>query len=161
MREFAARTPLTVITDSLPAITALAEEPGVSLSTTAVTRGRCCHTSPETVQVKRAMMAASARTVLPADHTKLTRDGMYALTSLRDFDLLVVDEGLPEREVRALRGMGTEVLVVPARGDGLTYRGFRTGAQVVDRRSIRLDAAAREVRRTTSANTPRSVPYLP
>ncbi|MCX4781971.1 DeoR/GlpR family DNA-binding transcription regulator [Streptomyces sp. NBC_01264] len=148
-REFAARTPITVITNSLPAITALAKERGVSLislggsyfpaydafmglltadcvaalradvlfmSTTAVTRGRCYHTSPETVQVKRAMMAASARTVLLADHTKFTRDGMYALTSLRDFDLLVVDDGLPEREVRAIRGMGTEVLVVPRAG---------------------------------------------
>ncbi|MFD6891421.1 hypothetical protein [Streptomyces sp. NPDC059957] len=84
--------------------------------TTAVTRGRCYRTSPETVQVKRAMMAAAARTVLLADHTKFTRDGMYALTSLRDFDLLVVDDGLPDREVRAIRGMGTEVLVVPRAG---------------------------------------------
>ncbi|MET8684700.1 DeoR/GlpR family DNA-binding transcription regulator [Streptomyces sp. NPDC004732] len=140
------RTPLTVITNSLPAITALAKEPGVSLialggsyfpaydafmglhtadsveafradvlfmSTTAVTRGRCYHTSPETVQVKRAMMAAATRRVLLADHTKFTRDGLYALAPLADFDLLVVDDGLAQDEVREIRRGGTDVRVVP------------------------------------------------
>ncbi|MFF9899991.1 DeoR/GlpR family DNA-binding transcription regulator [Streptomyces longispororuber] len=144
-REFAGRTPLTVLTNSLPAITALAKEPGVSLialggsyfpaydafmglhtadsvaafradvlfmSTTAVTRGRCYHTSPETVQVKRAMMAAATRRVLLADHTKFTRDGLYALAPLTDFDVVVVDDGVAREEVRGLRERGTEVLVV-------------------------------------------------
>ncbi|MGA4846780.1 DeoR/GlpR family DNA-binding transcription regulator [Streptomyces sp. G5(2025)] len=140
------RTPLTVITNSLPAITALAKEPGISLialggsyfpaydafmglhtadsveafradvlfmSTTAVTRGRCYHTSPETVQVKRAMMAAATRRVLLADHTKFARDGLYALAPLSDFDLLVVDDGLAAEEVGAIRRGGTDVRVVP------------------------------------------------
>ncbi|WP_078965094.1 DeoR/GlpR family DNA-binding transcription regulator [Streptomyces aureocirculatus] len=144
-RELTGHTPLTVLTNSLPAITALAKEPGVSLialggsyfpaydafmglhtadsvaafradvlfmSTTAVTRGRCYHTSPETVQVKRAMMAAATRRVLLADHTKFTRDGLYALAPLTDFDLVVVDDGLAREEVRAMRERGTEVLVV-------------------------------------------------
>ncbi|MEI5100598.1 DeoR/GlpR family DNA-binding transcription regulator [Streptomyces sp. PmtG] len=144
-REFAGRTPLTVLTNSLPAITALAKEPGVSLialggsyfpaydafmglhtadsvaafradvlfmSTTAVTRGRCYHTSPETVQVKRAMMAAATRRVLLADHTKFTRDGLYALAPLSDFDVVVVDDGVGPDEVRAMRAGGSEVLVV-------------------------------------------------
>ncbi|MFD9906312.1 DeoR/GlpR family DNA-binding transcription regulator [Streptomyces sp. NPDC059063] len=144
-REFAAHAPLTVLTNSLPAITALAKEPGVSLialggsyfpaydafmglhtadsvaafradvlfmSTTAVTRGRCYHTSPETVQVKRAMMAAATRRVLLADHTKFTRDGLYALAPLTDFDVVVVDDGLARDEVRAMRERGVEVQVV-------------------------------------------------
>ncbi|MFD9858739.1 DeoR/GlpR family DNA-binding transcription regulator [Streptomyces alboflavus] len=144
-RELTERTPLTVLTNSLPAITALAKAPGVSLialggayfpaydafmglhtadsvaafradvlfmSTTAVTRGRCYHTSPETVQVKRAMMAAATRRVLLADHTKFTRDGLYALAPLTDFDVVVVDDGLAREEVRAMRERGTEVMVV-------------------------------------------------
>ncbi|MFE0106892.1 DeoR/GlpR family DNA-binding transcription regulator [Streptomyces sp. NPDC059009] len=147
-RQFQSLTPLTVITNSLPAMAALAKEPGVSLialggsyfpaydafmglhtadsveafradvlfmSTTAVTRGRCYHTSPETVQVKRAMMAAATRRVLVADHSKFVRDGLYALAPVTDFDLLVVDDGLPAERVRALRADGLEVRVV-ARG---------------------------------------------
>ncbi|MFC7304652.1 DeoR/GlpR family DNA-binding transcription regulator [Streptomyces monticola] len=145
-RQLAEHTPLTVITNSLPAISALAKEPGVSLialggsyfpaydaflglhtadsveafradvffmSTTAVTRGRCYHTSPETVQVKRAMMGAATRSVLLADHTKFTRDGLYALAPLTEFDLLVVDDGVSAEEIRTIRGRGTDVMVVP------------------------------------------------
>ncbi|MEU8995777.1 DeoR/GlpR family DNA-binding transcription regulator [Streptomyces caniferus] len=147
--QVAAHTPLTVITNSLPAITTLAKESGVSLitlggtyfpaydafmgphtaeavrafradvlfmSTTAVTNGRCYHTSPETVQVKRAMMDSAGRRVLVADHTKFTKGGLYALAPLTDFDLLIVDDGLPAEQVRAVRAAGTEVLVVPTRG---------------------------------------------
>ncbi|TJZ57085.1 DeoR/GlpR transcriptional regulator [Streptomyces piniterrae] len=147
--EATEHTPLTVITNSLPAITTLSKEPGISLitlggayfpaydafmglhtadavrafradvlfmSTTAVTNGRCYHTSPETVQVKRAMMESAARSVLVADHTKFTKDGLYALAPLTDFDLLIVDDGLPAEQVRAVRAGGTEVMVVAERG---------------------------------------------
>ncbi|MFI6938047.1 DeoR/GlpR family DNA-binding transcription regulator [Streptomyces sp. NPDC050418] len=145
-RHFDAIRPLTVITNALPAIRALTEQPGIDLislggryfpaydaymglhtadmvanfradvlfmSTTAVCKGRLYHTSPETVQVKRAMMEAASRRVLICDHTKFLRDGLYALAPLADFDLLVVDDGLPAEEVRAIRGRGTDVLVVP------------------------------------------------
>ncbi|WSJ83670.1 DeoR/GlpR family DNA-binding transcription regulator [Streptomyces sp. NBC_01304] len=148
-RELTGRTPLTVLTNSLPAVNALAREPGISLialggsyfpaydafmglhtadsveafradaffmSTTAVTRGRCYHTSPETVQVKRAMMASATRTVLLADHSKFVRDGLYALAPLTDFDLLIVDDGLAQDQVREIRERGTDVMVVPRTG---------------------------------------------
>ncbi|MYT34298.1 MULTISPECIES: DeoR/GlpR family DNA-binding transcription regulator [unclassified Streptomyces] len=144
-----AHAPLTVITNSLPAVTTLAQEPGISLitlggayfpaydafmglhtadavrayradvlflSTTAVAKGRCYHTSPETVQVKRAMMESAARRVLAADHTKFTKDGLYALAPVADFDLLITDGGLPAEEVRAIRAAGTEVTVVAGGG---------------------------------------------
>ncbi|MGW8972428.1 DeoR/GlpR family DNA-binding transcription regulator [Streptomyces platensis] len=147
--QLTGHTPLTVITNSLPALTTLAKEPGISLitpggayfpaydafmgphtadavrafradvlflSTTAVTNGRCYHTSPETVQVKRAMMESAGRRVLVADHTKFTKGGLYALAPLTDFDLLIVDDGLPAEQVRAVRAGGTEVMVVPGRG---------------------------------------------
>lgn len=145
-QRFAEHVPLTVVTNSLPAITSLAKEPGISLialggtyfpaydafmglhtadsvrafradiaflSPTAVTNGRCYHTSPETTQVKRAMMESAARTVLLADHTKFTKDGLYALAPLTDFDLLIVDDGLPPEETRAIRARGTELMLVP------------------------------------------------
>ncbi|AOP48739.1 DeoR/GlpR family DNA-binding transcription regulator [Streptomyces lydicus] len=146
--QAAEHSPLTVLTNSLPAITTLAKEPGISLitlggayfpaydafmgphtadavrafradvlfmSTTAVTNGRCYHTSPETVQVKRAMMESAGRRILVADHTKFAKGGLYALAPLTDFDLLIVDDGLPAEHLRRIRAAGTEVLVVPAR----------------------------------------------
>ncbi|MFI0214974.1 DeoR/GlpR family DNA-binding transcription regulator [Streptomyces lydicus] len=146
--QAAEHTPLTVLTNSLPAITTLAKEPGISLitlggayfpaydafmgphtadavrafradvlfmSTTAVTNGRCYHTSPETVQVKRAMMESAGRRILVADHTKFAKGGLYALAPLTDFDLLIVDDGLPTEHLRQIRAAGTEVLVVPGR----------------------------------------------
>ncbi|MGW1376506.1 DeoR/GlpR family DNA-binding transcription regulator [Streptomyces sp. NPDC002446] len=146
--QVAEHTPLTVITNSLPAITTLAKEPGISLitlggayfpaydafmgphtadavrafradvlflSTTAVTNHRCYHTSPETVQVKRAMMESAGRRILVADHTKFTKGGLYALAPLTDFELLIVDDGLPPEQIRGIRAAGTEVMVVPAR----------------------------------------------
>ncbi|MFI0788716.1 DeoR/GlpR family DNA-binding transcription regulator [Streptomyces lydicus] len=146
--QAAEHSPLTVLTNSLPAITTLAKEPGISLitlggayfpaydafmgphtadavrafradvlfmSTTAVTNGRCYHTSPETVQVKRAMMESAGRRILVADHTKFAKGGLYALAPLTDFDLLIIDDGLPAEHLRRIRAAGTEVLVVPAR----------------------------------------------
>ncbi|MFD8545261.1 DeoR/GlpR family DNA-binding transcription regulator [Streptomyces sp. NPDC059649] len=147
--QLAEHTPLTVITNSLPAITTLAKEPGISLitlggayfpaydafmgpytadavrafradvlflSTTAVTNGRCYHTSPETVQVKRAMMESAGRRILVADHTKFAKGGLYALAPLTDFDLLIVDDGLPPEQIQRVRAGGTEVMVVAGRG---------------------------------------------
>ncbi|MFI6104685.1 DeoR/GlpR family DNA-binding transcription regulator [Streptomyces sp. NPDC051310] len=144
-QQMADRTPLTVITNSLPAISALAREPGVSLialggtyfpaydafmglhaaqtvesfradvlfmSTTAVTGGRCYHMSPETVQVKRAMMASAGRKVLLVDHTKFANQGLYALAPLTDFDLVLVDQAAPAGEVRRLREIGVDVRTV-------------------------------------------------
>ncbi|MFB9465536.1 DeoR/GlpR family DNA-binding transcription regulator [Streptomyces cinereospinus] len=138
-------TPITVITHSLPAVSALAHAPGVTLialggtyfpaydafmgphtaqsadsyradvlfmSTTAVTGGRCYHMSPETVQVKRAMMAAATRRVLIIDHTGFANQGLYALASLSDFDLVLVDDAAPAAEVRRLRDSGVRVRTV-------------------------------------------------
>ncbi|GAA0471506.1 DeoR/GlpR family DNA-binding transcription regulator [Streptomyces stramineus] len=146
-RQMADHTPLTVITNSLPAVSALARESGISLialggtyfpaydafmglhtaqsvesfradvlfmSTTAVTGGRCYHMSPETVQVKRAMMASAARRVLLVDHTKFANQGLYALAPLTDFDLVLVDDAAPASEVRRLRESGVDVRTVEA-----------------------------------------------
>ncbi|MFH9660938.1 DeoR/GlpR family DNA-binding transcription regulator [Streptomyces sp. NPDC017248] len=142
VRHLPGHTPLTVISNSLPVVSALAREPGVALialggtyfpaydafmgahtaqsvrafradvlflSTTAVTGGRCYHMSPETVQVKQAMMAAATRRVLLVDHTKFAHQGLYALAPLTDFDLVLVDEAAPAAEVRRLRDSGVRV----------------------------------------------------
>ncbi|MBL1106514.1 DeoR/GlpR transcriptional regulator [Streptomyces sp. 5-8] len=158
VRHLADHTPITAISNSLPAISALAHEPGVALvalggtyfpaydafmgahtaqsvqafradvlfmSTTAVTGGRCYHMSPETVQVKQAMMAAASRRVLIIDHTKFANQGLYALAPLTDFDLVLVDDAAPAAEVRRLRDNGVHVRTVtgaagPPRPHGAT-----------------------------------------
>lgn len=62
------------------------------------------------------MMASATRTVLLADHSKFVRDGLYALAPLTDFDLLIVDDGLAQDQVREIRERGTDVMVVPRTG---------------------------------------------
>lgn len=84
------------------------------MSTTAISRGRCYHQSQETVQVKRAMLGAASRRILLVDHTKFRREGLYALTSLSEFDLVITDDGVPLAEQRAIRDMGVELKVVRA-----------------------------------------------
>ena len=85
------------------------------MSTTAIARNRCYHHSQATVQVKRAMMTSASRRVLMVDHTKFTRQGLYALAPLTDFDLVLVDEGLPVAEQRRIRDSGATLTVVPLR----------------------------------------------
>ncbi|AEF41336.1 DeoR/GlpR family DNA-binding transcription regulator [Hoyosella subflava] len=82
------------------------------MSTTAISRGRCYHQSQETVQVKRGMLQASSRRILLVDHTKFRREGLYALTSLNEFDLVISDDGLPLGEQRAIRDAGVELRIV-------------------------------------------------
>ncbi|MGW0733064.1 DeoR/GlpR family DNA-binding transcription regulator [Streptomyces sp. NPDC002851] len=139
------RTPLTVITNFLPAVKLLAGEPGISLvvlggtyfpaydaflglrtaeaaasyradvlfmSTTAITKGRCYHQSQETVHVKRALLESASQRVLLADHTKFTREGLHALAPLTDFDVVLVDSGLPPQEQRRIRDLGVTLKVV-------------------------------------------------
>lgn len=82
------------------------------MSTTAVAGNRCYHHSQATVQVKRAMLASASRSVLMVDHTKFTRDGLYALAPLADFDLVLADDGLPVAEQRRVRDSGATLTVV-------------------------------------------------
>lgn len=86
------------------------------MSTTAISHNRCYHQSQATVQVKRAMMASASRRVLVVDHTKFTRQGLYALAPLTDFDLVFADDGLPAAEQRRVRDSGATLRVVAAAG---------------------------------------------
>ncbi|MGH3750095.1 MAG: DeoR/GlpR family DNA-binding transcription regulator [Micromonosporaceae bacterium] len=84
------------------------------MSTTAISRGRCYHHSQATTQVKRAMMNSASRRVLLVDHTKFSRQGLYTLAELTDFDLVMADAGLPVAEQRRIRDSGAKLSIVPA-----------------------------------------------
>jgi DeoR/GlpR family transcriptional regulator of sugar metabolism len=81
------------------------------MSTTAVTRGACYHQSPDTVLVKRALMASATRRVLLIDHTKFAKQAIHRLAPLTDFDLVIIDRGTDPREVEAMRDQGVAVHV--------------------------------------------------
>ncbi|MEV5571732.1 DeoR/GlpR family DNA-binding transcription regulator [Spirillospora sp. NPDC052269] len=81
------------------------------MSTTAITNGQCYHQSQETVAVKRALMESADRRVLMADHTKFTKNGLFQLAPLTDFDLVIVDSGTPESDLEALRARGVRLHV--------------------------------------------------
>jgi DeoR/GlpR family transcriptional regulator of sugar metabolism len=84
------------------------------MSTTAVTDGICYHTSTDTIQVKRALMAAAAQRVLLVDHSKFARRALNELCPLTAFDVVFVDSGLDPRIVADLSAQGVNIRVVEA-----------------------------------------------
>ncbi|WP_084704133.1 DeoR/GlpR family DNA-binding transcription regulator [Phaeacidiphilus oryzae] len=81
----------------------------VFVSTSAVADGHCYHQSQEAILVKRAMLAAAQRRVLLVDHTKFGKRALYQVAPLDGFDLVIVDDRIPEKELEALREGGVNV----------------------------------------------------
>lgn len=86
----------------------------VFMSTTAVVDGDLFHKSDETILIRHAMMAAAARKILLADHSKFRRRATHQLAALTDFDVVIVDAGIDDRELAAMRERGVHVEVAPA-----------------------------------------------
>jgi len=86
----------------------------VFMSTTAVVDGDLFHKSDETILIRHAMMAAAARKVLLVDHSKFRRRATHQLAALSDFDVVIVDAGIDEQELAAMRERGVHVEVAPA-----------------------------------------------
>ncbi|HEY2673999.1 MAG TPA: DeoR/GlpR family DNA-binding transcription regulator [Rugosimonospora sp.] len=83
------------------------------MSTTAVTDGKCFHQSPDTVMVKQALMEVVSRRILVVDHTKFARRGMHHLADLSDFDIILVDDGIPAETLDRLAATRANIRVVP------------------------------------------------
>jgi DeoR family transcriptional regulator, fructose operon transcriptional repressor len=65
---------------------------------------------PAEAAVKRAMIAASRRRVLLADHTKIGNDYLARFGSLSDVDLLITDTGLNDELVAEVEAEGVRVV---------------------------------------------------
>ena len=65
---------------------------------------------PAEAAVKRAMIAASRRRVLLADHTKVGNDYLARFGSLSDVDLLITDTGLNDELVAEVEAEGVRVV---------------------------------------------------
>lgn len=83
------------------------------MSTSAVSAGVAFHQEQEIVKVKRAMLAAATRRVLLIDHAKLGKAALHKLAPLADFDLIVVDAGADETQLRELREAKVPFEVAP------------------------------------------------
>jgi DeoR/GlpR family transcriptional regulator of sugar metabolism len=73
------------------------------MSTTAISGGIAFQPDQDMAIAKRAMIAAAAKRVLLVDHSKLGRVALHRLAALRDFDLVVVDDGADAAALRQLR----------------------------------------------------------
>jgi DeoR family fructose operon transcriptional repressor len=65
---------------------------------------------PAEAAVKRAMIAASRRTVVLADHTKIGNDYLSRFGALSDVDLLISDSGLNDDLVSDVEAEGVRVI---------------------------------------------------
>ena len=87
------------------------------MSTTAVNHGSCYHRSEWTVMVRKAFMAASARSVLLVDHAKFGRTAPHLMCSLDEFDEVITDAGIDGEELDALRAVNHNVAVAEVEHD--------------------------------------------
>ncbi|OLF05577.1 D-beta-D-heptose 1-phosphate adenosyltransferase [Actinophytocola xinjiangensis] len=71
-------------------------------------------TTPDQAEaaVKRAMIAAARRTVLLADHTKLSTDHLARFGRLAEIDTFITDTGLDERTAAEIESRGPRVVRV-------------------------------------------------
>ncbi|GAB3432897.1 DeoR/GlpR family DNA-binding transcription regulator [Actinophytocola sediminis] len=71
-------------------------------------------TTPDQAEaaVKRAMIAAARRTVLLADHTKLSTDHLARFGQLSEIDTFITDTGLDERTAAEIESQGPRVVRV-------------------------------------------------
>jgi DeoR family fructose operon transcriptional repressor len=66
---------------------------------------------PAEAAVKHAICVAAAQTVVLADHTKLDQESAVRFAAIDEFDVLISDAGLAERDRRALEEADVEVVL--------------------------------------------------
>lgn len=81
------------------------------ISASGVSGLQCFHPYEDCVQVKRAMMASAAKSILLIDHTKFERRALHSFASMTDFDEVIVDADTPEHYLEEMRDGGVTVRV--------------------------------------------------
>lgn len=88
--------------------------PDVSImSTPAITDDVVYHQMLETVDTKRAMLNASQKRILLADHTKFEKRALHRLAPLTEFDVVIVDSGTSSSDIDRMHAQGIRVVVAP------------------------------------------------
>ena len=83
------------------------------VSTSSMTGSMTYHQEQDIVLVKRAMLAAAARSVLLMDSSKIPRRALHQLCPLGEFDALVVDASVPEGLLAEMREHVTVTVARP------------------------------------------------
>lgn len=93
------------------------------MSTSAVSAGMAFHQEQQVVTIKRAMLRVARKRVLLLDHGKLGKLALHVLAPLDAFDLIVVDAGLSDAQVRELRDSGVPFEIAPLRAGAPREKG--------------------------------------
>lgn len=86
------------------------------MSTTSLRGGQLYHPLEENVDVKRAMIESSARSVLVLDSSKFGIGATHRVIGVEAFDLVIADTNAPGEELDIMRDAGVEVALVDAIG---------------------------------------------
>ena len=73
------------------------------MSSSAVHDGHCFHQEEAIVRVKRAMIKSASRRILLLDHGKLGKQALREVAPITDFDLVIIDSGVPAEKLNAIR----------------------------------------------------------
>lgn len=92
----------------------------VVMSAPAITEGTLYFQAQETVDTKRAMLEAAAMSILVVDSAKFENRALHALAHASEFDVVIIDEGMPEATRHRLRGEGINIVVAPKSGVAAT-----------------------------------------
>jgi DeoR/GlpR family transcriptional regulator of sugar metabolism len=92
------------------------------MSATAVSGGVLYHPIQEYAAVKEAMLSSAKRRVLLVDHTKFGRRSTFAYGDVSTYELVITDCETPGHEIKAMRDLGVEVLVVDSSGHNHNHR---------------------------------------
>lgn len=81
------------------------------VSAAAIADGRLYHPVRDHAALKETARAAARRNILLADGSKFGRTATYAYGDVGDYDLVIVDAGVPREELEAVRASGTHLEV--------------------------------------------------
>lgn len=79
------------------------------VSAAAIAEGKLYHPVREYAALKETALAAAHRNVLLADGSKFGKTATYAYGDVGEYDLVIVDDGVPEEELEAVRASGTRL----------------------------------------------------
>lgn len=82
------------------------------MSTMSIQGGELFHPLEENSDIKQAMLASSNRAVLVVDSSKFGHGATYRFSSIHDFDLVIVDGGIPADELAIIDQAGVEIAIV-------------------------------------------------
>ncbi len=83
------------------------------ISSPAVTDGKCFHQHHDAARVKQAMFSAARKRILYVDHSKFENRALHRHHNVSDFDVVIVDSGIPESELAQLQDSGVEIMIAP------------------------------------------------